>query len=78
MRRPLLYDGMIFQGPCHSYTHERDQTGGFTDMYCEHLTKVGSKLMAVQESVSDPSDIIHSMKKMPVVHILDDSCTFVR
>ena len=47
-------------------------------MYCEHLTKVASKFMPVQESVSDPSDIIHSLKKMPVVHLMDDPCTFVR
>lgn len=30
---------------------------------------------AVQESVSDPSNIIHSLKFRPVLHICDDACT---
>ena len=34
--------------------------------------------MAVQETVSDPYDVINSLKKVPIVHIMDDSCTFVR
>ena len=33
---------------------------------------------AIQESVSDPSDVLNSMKKYPVCHVCDDSCTFVR
>ena len=32
-------------------------------------------MQAVQESVSDPSNIIHSMKKRPILHICDDACT---
>ena len=32
---------------------------------------------SVQESVSDPSNIIHSMKKRPVLHVCDDPCTLV-
>lgn len=35
-------------------------------------------MMPVQETVSDSYDIINSLKKVPVVHIMDDSCTFVR
>ena len=35
-------------------------------------------MMPVQESVSDAYDIINSLKKVPVVHIMDDSCTYVR
>lgn len=31
-------------------------------MHCPHKTKVGAKLQACQESVSDPSDLIHSLK----------------
>ena len=31
----------------------------------------------MQESVSDISDIVHSMKKFPKLHVLDDACTFV-
>ena len=47
-------------------------------MFCEHGTKVGSKLHPVQESVSDVSNILRSMKKYPVGHIMDDSCTYRR
>ena len=68
----------IFQGSCHNYTHKRGQTGGWTDVFCEHLTKVGSKMMAVQETVSDSYDIMHSLKKLPIVHMMDDSCAYVR
>ena len=56
----------------------RGQTVGWTDVHCEHLFKIGSKLHAVQESVSDPSDILHSMRKYPVCHVCDDSCTYIR
>jgi hypothetical protein len=27
---------------------------------------------------SDPSDVVHSLRKMPKVHIMDDPCTYVR
>ena len=39
------------QGPCHGYTCKRGQTGGFTDVYCDHLFKVATKVQSVQESV---------------------------
>ena len=29
----------------------------------------------IQESVADPSNIIHSFKKRPILHICDDACT---
>ena len=66
------------QGPCHKYIVKRGRTGGFTDVFCEHLFKIASKVQSLQESVSDPSDVVQSMKKMPKVHILDDSCNYVR
>ena len=66
------------QGECHKYTSVRGRTGGWTDVFCDHLFKIGSKMHSVQESVSDVSDITHSMKKYPVCHIMDDSCTYVR
>ena len=34
----------------------------FQDMHCSHLFKVGAKLQACQESVSDPSDLVHALK----------------
>ena len=34
----------------------------FQDMHCPHLFKLGAKLQACQESVSDPSDLVHSLK----------------
>ena len=60
------------------YTQLRGRTGGWTDVWCPHDTKIGSKLEALQESVSDVSDVLHSMKKLPTLHILDDPCHFVR
>ena len=66
------------QGPCHNYIQQRNRTGGWTDMWCQHDVKVGSKMEAMQESVSDVSDIVHSMKKFPPVHCLDDPCHLVR
>ena len=42
---------MSGQGPCHSYTVKRGRTGGFTDVFCDHLFKVASKIQSVQESV---------------------------
>ena len=32
-------------------------------------------MQAAQETVSDPSNIIHSMRKRPIVHVCDDACT---
>ena len=42
---------MSGQGACHSYTIKRGRTGGFTDVFCDHLFKVGSKVQSLQESV---------------------------
>ena len=69
---------ITFLGPCHTYIQQRKRTGGWTDVWCPHEVKVGSKLESLQESVSDVSDIIHSLKKMPTLHLLDDACHFVR
>ena len=55
------------QGICHGYHYNRGQTGGWTDVYCEHLFRVGSKMQACQESVSDPADVLFSMTKWPVL-----------
>jgi hypothetical protein len=35
-------------------------------------------MMTVQETVSDPYDILNSLVKYPPVHLLDDACTYVR
>ena len=51
---------MSGQGPCHAYTVKRGRTGGFTDVFCDHLFKVASKIQSVQESVRQvPSTIVH-------------------
>ena len=63
----ILY--IYHQGPCHTYVHKRGQTAGWTDVYCQHCFKVGSKLLSGQETVADPFSIINSLKKIPVVHI---------
>ena len=42
---------MAGQGACHAYTIKRGRTGGFTDVFCDHLFKVGSKVQSLQESV---------------------------
>lgn len=47
-------------------------------MFCEHKIKVGAKMMTIQETVSDPYDILNSLVKYPPVHLLDDACTYVR
>ena len=38
------------------------------------------EFILISESLffSDPSDVVHSLKKMPIVHIMDDSCNYVR
>lgn len=67
----LLYFHLYnHQGPCHTYIHKRGQTAGWTDVFCQHTFKIGSKMLAAQETVSDPSDVINSMIKTPPVHIL--------
>ena len=54
---------------------EQGRTGGWQDCFCPHLFKLASKMEVIQESVSDPSDIIHSMKKRPILIVCDDACT---
>ena len=85
MRRPYYWKICVWKlnkifpsGPCHNYVPNRGRTGGWMDAWCPHDMKVGAKLEAMQESVSDISDIIHSMVKFPKLHCLDDPCTFVR
>ena len=51
------------------------RTGGFHDLWCPHETKVGTVMQTLQESVADPCDLTHSMKKLPKLHICDDPCT---
>ena len=58
------------QGICHSYTYKRGRTGGWQDLWCEHNCKVASKLQACQESVSDPADLLLSLKKLPPLGIV--------
>ena len=65
----------LFQGTCHGYMQERGRTGGMQDCHCPHLFKIGTKVQALQESVMDPSNIVHSLKKRPILHVLDDPCT---
>ena len=64
-------------GPCHSYIQTRDRTGVWQDCHCPHRFKIASKMQSVQESVSDPSNIIHSLVKRPILHICDGACTSV-
>ena len=35
-------------GPCHAYVQQRGRTGGWTDVWCPHETKIGAKLEALQ------------------------------
>ena len=62
---------------CHKYVHSIGETGGWTDQWCIHNIKYGSKVMILQESVVDPADIYLSMLFPPTLQILDDPCTFV-
>ena len=66
------------QGPCHNYVQERGRTGGWTDAWCQHDMKVASKIETMQETVSDVSDVVHSLKKFPVLLVMDDPCHYVR
>ena len=66
---------ILFIGPCHTYIQQRGKTAGFQDCHCPHRFKICTKMQAAQETVSDPSNIIHSMKKRPIVLICDDACT---
>ena len=62
---------------CHKYTHSLGETGGWTDDWCIHGVKYGSKKMIKQESVIDPADIYLSLLFPPLLQILDDPCTFI-
>ena len=73
----MSLSNILIAGSCHGYTIERGRTGGWQDGHCPHLFKIASKMETVQESVSDPSNIIHSMKSRPILHICDDPCTLV-
>ena len=66
------------QGVCHGYHYQRNRTGGWHDLWCQHEVKVGSKMQACQETVSDPADLLLSMKKLPVLAVCDDACTLVQ
>ena len=63
-------------GNCHKYLHILGETGGWSDSWCPHNVKYGSKIMVLQESVIDPADIFLSLKFPPALQILDDPCTF--
>ena len=62
---------------CHKYMHSVGETGGWTDQWCPHNIKYGSKIMVLQESVVDPADIYLSLLWPPLLQILDDPCTFI-
>ena len=73
-----LFDWMIGgNSNCHQYTHSIGETGGWTDTWCIHNVKYGSKKMILQESVVDPADIYLSLLFPPALQILDDPCTFI-
>ena len=76
--RYLLHNQEKGQGVCHAYVQVQGRTAGFQDLWCQHETKIGSVMQTLQESVTDPSDLVHSMKKLPKVHLCDDSCTLGR
>ena len=65
------------RGNCHKYVHSLGETGGWTDDWCPHAVKYGSKMMVLQESVIDPADIYLSLLFPPVLQIMDDPCTMV-
>lgn len=35
-------------------------------------------MQSCQESVSDPADLLFSLKKLPILAICDDACTLVQ
>ena len=65
------------QGNCHRYVHSLGETGGWTDDWCIHSIKYGSKMMVLKESVIDPCDLFLSLKNPPQLQVLDDACTFI-
>ena len=62
-------------GSCHGYMQQQGRTGGWQDCHCPHLFKLCSKMETIQESVADPSNILHSFKKRPICVVCDDACT---
>ena len=66
------------QGNCHQYRHSVGESGGWTDDWCIHSIKYGSKKMVLQESVVDPSDLYLSLKNPPYLQIMDDPCTMIK
>jgi len=73
-----LFDWLIGGNTnCHKYCHSLGETGGWTDQWCVHNIKYGSKIMILQESVVDPSDIYLSLLYPPLLQVLDDPCTFI-
>ena len=47
------YNFLSLSGPCHTYVQQRGRTGGWMDAWCDHDMKIGAKMEAMQESVSD-------------------------
>ena len=74
----LTVQSSFLAGPCHTYVQQRGRTAGWTDAWCPHETKVGSKIMPVQESAADSSNILHSLEWLPTLHLCDDACHVVR
>ena len=73
-----LFDWLIGgNSNCHIYTHSVGETGGWSDQWCPHNIKYGSKKMVFQESVVDPADLYLSLMYPPLLLILDDPCTFI-
>ena len=64
-------------GNCHNYSHSLGETGGWTDNWCPHNIKYGSKKMILQESVVDPADLYLSLRFPPSLQVVDDPCTLV-
>ena len=73
----VVLQNQYYLGPCHGYLQQRGRTGGWQDCHCPHLFKLCSKMESIQESVADPSDIMHSFKKRPICLVCDDACTLV-
>ena len=63
------------RGNCHNYNHSLGETGGWSDTWCPHNIKYGSKMMVLQESVIDPADLYLSLLYPPSLQICDDPCT---
>ena len=70
-----MYDRTFYLGSCHGYLQQQGFTGGWQDCHCPHLFKLASKMEVIQESVGDPSNIMHSFNKRPICLVCDDPCT---